>query len=201
MNLYTTYNPVITNAGGVITWAFNMRQIRADPSGFNGGLYGVAFVLGGTNNDFLDGNGYAVVLGQSGGTDPVRLVRYTGGLDLDSNLTNVISSGGDFADEFLNLKVIFNPVTDAWSLYLTSGGSFSDPLLVNTQVGVTTVDATYTGSSLRYMGGLWNYATAANQTALFDNVTVLIPEPGTLVLLLAGATIASPRGRRLLSRL
>src|SRR6188768_3360653 len=40
------YNTVFNSNTGVLTWAFNMRQRRPDPSGFDGSNYGVAFVLG-----------------------------------------------------------------------------------------------------------------------------------------------------------
>ncbi len=71
------YNPVL-NSGGIITWTFNFRQIRTDPAGFAPGSYGVAFILAGeTATSNSTGNGYAVVLGQSGTTDPVRLARYS----------------------------------------------------------------------------------------------------------------------------
>ena len=60
-----------------ITWAFNMRQTRSDPSGFDSGNYGMAFILGKTTADVTDGVGYAVVLGQAGSTDAIRLVKFS----------------------------------------------------------------------------------------------------------------------------
>jgi len=92
------FNQVLSSNPGLISWSFNIQQIRADPSGFNSGSYGAAFVLAGTSGDLTAGNGYAVAIGQSGTTDPIRLVRYAGGLGLDSQLTNVISGTAPFSD-------------------------------------------------------------------------------------------------------
>lgn len=75
------YNTALNLNNGIITWQFNMRQIRTDPAGFTSSSYGVAFILAGSSeNADYEGNGYAVVLGQSGSIDPIRLARYTEGL-------------------------------------------------------------------------------------------------------------------------
>jgi hypothetical protein len=85
------YNTTLGSNTGDITWTFNMRQSQADPSGFTAGSYGVAYVLAGQGTTAATaGNGYAVVLGQAGTTDPVRLVRYATGLQ--GTLTNLITS-------------------------------------------------------------------------------------------------------------
>jgi len=107
------YNTVL-NSGGIITWTFNMRQIRTDPAGFAPGSYGVAFIIAGeTATSNSTGNGYAVVLGQSGTTDPVRLARYTTGLNATADVTNIITSNtaglADFGNQYLSVKVTYNP--------------------------------------------------------------------------------------------
>lgn len=87
------YNSTLSSiSGSLVTWTFNMRQIRSDPAGFSSTTsYGVAFILAGTADaKSTTGSGYAIVLGQSGSTDPVRLVKFTGGLQ--GTLTNVIES-------------------------------------------------------------------------------------------------------------
>jgi hypothetical protein len=63
------YSTTLSSNPGLVTWTFNMRQIRPDPAGFGAGSYGVAYIIAGTtstNNN--TGTGYAVVLGQSGAT-------------------------------------------------------------------------------------------------------------------------------------
>src|SRR5215204_935413 len=60
------YSTILSSNPGLVTWTFNMRQIRLDPAGFTSGSYGVAFVLASTStNAFTSGNGYAVVLGNT----------------------------------------------------------------------------------------------------------------------------------------
>jgi hypothetical protein len=62
-NFDALYKPILSQNVGTVSWTFNMRQIRADPSGFEKKLYGVAFILAGTSTSSLAGNGYAVILG------------------------------------------------------------------------------------------------------------------------------------------
>lgn len=176
---------------GTITWSFNMQQIRSDPSGFDTSLsnYGVGFVLAGTNSDFGAGNGYAVVLGQSGTTDPVRLVRYTGGIGATSTLTNIITGTSPVADigaEYLSLRVVYDPTTNTWSMSARNDGasSFTSPATGTlTSVG-SAVDSTYTNTALTQMGAYWVYSNGGSQVSRFDNISVsttasVIPEPST----------------------
>src|SRR6185312_8360357 len=83
------FNTILNTNPGLVTWTFNMQQVRPDPAGFGAGSYGVAFILAGTSNTNNNtGSGYAVVLGQTGTTDPIRLARYSGGIQ--GTLTNII---------------------------------------------------------------------------------------------------------------
>jgi len=168
------YNTVFNTNTGVLTWAFNMRQRRTDPSGFDGGNYGVAFVLGCSSNNFLIGNGYAVVLGNSGSSDNLRLVRFVNGLDANANLTNIIAPVTDFGNDFLTVKVTYNPVGNNWSLFIGNNLTFFDDPNTATyiQSGATTSDATYTGTDLLFLGCLWNHATTATDVAEFDNIRI-----------------------------
>ncbi len=173
------YNTALNLNTGIITWNFNMRQIRPEPAGFTGGSYGVAFILAGSSQ-FADyeGNGYAVVLGQSGTTDPIRLVRYSEGLS--STLTNIITSNtsglSDFGADYLSIKVTYNPLSDEWELFLRNDGAsaFADPNTGNLTSQGTAIDNYSVGSQLLYMGGYWHGSTAANQPAFFDNVSISI---------------------------
>lgn len=177
------YSNQLNQNPGLVTWSFNMRQIRTDPSGFDGGNYGLAFVLGASSGDLMTANGYAIVLGQSGATDPIRLVRFTSGLDLNSNLQNIISGTApveDIGDAYLSLQVTYNPVGDAWSLYGRNDGTsgFADPVTGSLTFAGSASDATYTAEGLSHLGFFWNYSTVANQTAFFDNISLsVIPEP------------------------
>jgi hypothetical protein len=187
----------LSGAAGLVTWSFNMQQTRTDPSGFDNSNYGAAFILASTSSDATTGSGYAIVLGQSGTTDALRLVRFTNGPDANANFTNIISSG-DFGTEHLNIRVTFDPSTNNWSLFATSGTSFSDPSLVTTQLGATTADSTYTGLTFNSFGAFWNHATGSGESATFDNISLsVVPEPSTWAagILSVGAVLWTQRKR------
>ncbi|MBL0154094.1 MAG: hypothetical protein IPP93_11635 [Chitinophagaceae bacterium] len=118
------YTTTLNANTSTVTWYFNMQQIRANPAGFTAGSYGVAFVLGGTSTTANNtGDGYAVVLGNTGAVDPVRLVKYTGGLiTLGTTLPPtandlIVSNTGltTFGTEYLSVKVTYVPSTNTWS--------------------------------------------------------------------------------------
>lgn len=185
VNLSSTvgYSTKLDANVGLVTWAINMRQSRSDPAGFDAGIYGLAFVLAASSADYSTGKGYAVVLGQSGATDSIRLARFSSGLAPNSSFADVIS-GGDYGSEYLSIRVTYDPAGSQWALYLASSvSSFSDPTAVTTQVGATTTDSTYTGSALNYAGVLWNHNTSGSESALFDNFSIsTVPEPVSLAL-------------------
>ena len=188
------YSSTLSENSGIVTWSINMRQTRPEPSGFDGNNYGMAFVLCSSANWVGAGSsGYAIVLGQSGDTDSIRVAAFNNGLSLDSSFTDIISSG-DYGSEHLNVRVTYNPNGDLWSLYMTSGGSFSDPAAVTTQLGSTTQNSTYTGTDLRYTGMLWNHATGASELATFDNFSLqVVPEPVEWALFAFGAVFVGTR--------
>ena len=86
--LSPAWNSVLTNNTGIIEWRFNMRIVTNKLTGFSNGGNGVAYVLASNSSNLTTGEGYAVVLGNPGTIKPIRLVRYTGGLDDNANLTN-----------------------------------------------------------------------------------------------------------------
>jgi CSLREA domain-containing protein len=179
------YSTTLSSNPGLVTWTFNIRQIRADPAGFTVGSYGVAFVLAGTSNTNNNtGSGYAVVLGQSGATDPVRLARYSSGVQ--GILTNIITSNTagltDFGTEFLSVRVTYLPSTNTWELFLRNdAGTFADPAGGTVTSQGTAVDSTSTGTALPLMGAWWQGSTTATQTAFFDNTTVTVTQPSIVV--------------------
>lgn len=182
------YNTTLGSNTSLVTWTFNMRQIRADPSGFTSGNYGVAFLLGNGS-----GNGYAVMLGQTGATDPIRLTRYTGAIS-SGTITNIITSNTsgltDFGAEYLSIKVTYDPATNTWELFVRNDGTtaFADPTTGTLTSQGTAVDNTHTGISLTTMGGYWQGSTGTNQTAYFDNVQVVVGVPPTITT----GTVTSP---------
>lgn len=189
----STYAGGFTNLGAlgaVAEWTFNMRYNRTTaPTGFTSG-YAMAVVLTATNSnlDNAANNGYAVVYGL-GGNNQIQLVRYTGGLSADANMTAFISTGTNplgTVNDFASVRVRFNNATDTWSLFLRDDGAsgFADPSVgVTTQIGGNVVDSTNIGSG-NLAGFYWSFGGANDQTAQFDNVTfAAIPEPTTWALI------------------
>lgn len=174
------WNSTLNVNPGTVTWEFNMRQIRTDPAGFVSGNYGVAFILAGTSDiPNSNGQGYAVVLGQGGTTDPLRLAHYNNGLS--GTLTDIITSNTsgltDFGAEYLSIRVTYKPINDTWELFIRNDGAstFADPTTGTLTSQGKVVNSTYTGTAnMNFTGGYWQGNTAANQTAFFDNVYIKV---------------------------
>jgi hypothetical protein len=160
----------------IMTWLFNMQQGFSNPDGFNlsSTVYGNAFVLGSTTNNFLSGsNGYAVVLGRAGTPDHLRLVYFTNGLNSNLNVTDIIQISPTFSTEYLSIKVTFDPSTNNWRLYYRNdNGTFANPNSGTYTIGGTGSNNVYTNSDLKYIGCHWNYGSGLNQTASFDNIYI-----------------------------
>lgn len=176
INALSGWNTTLSSNTGTITWEFNMRQIRTDPSGFGSSDYGVAFVLAGNSTSANNtGSGYAVVLGEGGATDPIRLVSFLNGVQ--GTRTTILTSNTagltDFGNEYLSIRVTYIPSSNTWELFVRNDGTsaFTDPTSGSLTSQGTAVNSTYTSTSgMRYLGGYWHGSTAASQTAFFDNV-------------------------------
>ncbi|MFY0481317.1 fibronectin type III domain-containing protein [Flavobacterium sp. PLA-1-15] len=175
------YNTILANNPGAVTWTFNLRQSRTNPSGFAASGYGAAFILAGTaGSTNLTGSGYAVILGNSTSIDPIRLVRYTSGI---RNYTNLLASSTtgltDFGTQYLSVKVVYTPTTNTWQLFVRNDGTtaFADPNSGTLTAQGSVVNNASTGTSLPMLGVYWNAGTVANQTAFFDNVRVTVGVP------------------------
>ena len=187
-DLSSRYNPVLSGNRTQLTWAWNSRQSRTNPSGFGASNYGNAFVLAasGPNLATAGTSGYAVVVGNSGTPDPIRLVRFSDGLTTNATLVNVFSTTTDYGTAYLTLRVSYFPDDNSWTLEASPNtAAFEDPGLATTFTTLGTgVDATYTGISLPYLGCFWNHATTATENAVFDNIYISAPcavgpEPST----------------------
>lgn len=183
------FNTILANSAGLVSWTLNMRQIRTDPAGFSAGSYGVAYILAGNGTIAQNsGEGWALVLGQSGALDPIRLAHFSGGLG--GTLTNVITASAPLSDigaEYLSLQVTYDPETNLWSLLGRNDGpsSFTDPLTGTLSSLGSATNATLVNTSLPVTGAYWQGSTAANQTAFFDNISLTaVPEPAVGLFLL-----------------
>jgi autotransporter-associated beta strand protein len=177
------FNPTLNlNGPNALTWSLNMQQARSNPAPPLSGQYGAAYILGATTNVFVAGagaaSGYAVVFGSTGTPDPVRLVRFTNGLN--GTLTPIATTGGNVGTDFWSVKVVYNPTGDVWSLAARDDVSaFADPESNATPYGPaqTAVDTTYTGQALTSSGALWSYSTTTNTVAHFDNLKLSLDVP------------------------
>jgi hypothetical protein len=173
-----SWQSTLANNTEVISWTLNMRQPRNDPSGFTINNYGAAFILGCSHPaPFDSGFGYAVVIGQAGTVDPVRLVRYNNGLS--GSITDLIISNTigltDLGNEYLSIEVRYSPLFNKWELLLKNDGSngFQDPASAALISQGLTIDQTYTTSvHLKYTGAYWSGNTALLQNAMFDNIQI-----------------------------
>jgi len=178
MDMSLRYPTVFSTAAGNMEWYFNMQQSRADPNGFAPGEYGAAFVIGSNTNDPAAPvkYGYAVIFGEAGTADPVRLVSFNGNAFNSSTFTNILSVASPAVKtNCMSVKVGYNPCTSQWSLTVRDdGASFADPATI-TGVGATAVNSTFTASNLLWMGEVWNHGSSCDLVK-FDNI--YIPNTG-----------------------
>jgi hypothetical protein len=174
----------LSGLGRSIEWRFNMRSSIL-PTGFNNNQFGVAVVLAATSTNFNTANGYAVAFGRNG-SNVIELVSFNSGLDANANLTSIIASGtnpfGATGTDFGSVRVVYNALNNNWQLFIRDDGSsgFTDPYSGTiSQVGATTANSTFVGSTVNQTGFYFGYNTAG-QSATFDNMTIAaIPEPTT----------------------
>jgi hypothetical protein len=180
----SAYQTTLSSNSGAVTWSFNMRTLTTDPSNTNR----LAFVLGASSNNFTTASGYAVRVGtNSPGTDPLDLVYFTGGVN--GTVTSIASGASLTSNQYASVSVTYAPSTNTWSLYGSSGSSWSDPTLVSTFLG-SGVNSTGTSTSLGYMGPWSLHTTAAGQDRTFDNVSLTaVPEPSFYAAIMGAAIL------------
>lgn len=180
-NFAAPYVTTLASNPGMVSWSFNMRQARSNPGGFNATTYGAALILAGTTGTTnVAGTGYAVILGNSGSTDPVRLVRYSSGLRTYTTLLSSNTTGlTDFGNQYLSIRVTYTPSTNTWQLFVRNDGTtaFQDPSTGSLTSQGTVVNNTYTATALLAMGAFWNSGVTASQNAIFDNIKVAVTLP------------------------
>lgn len=185
------FNTSFSSSAGLMTWTFNMQQIRPAPAGFSSGSYGVAYVIGSSSTLVAtQGNGYAVVLGNTGSPDPVRFVSFTGGLNtLGTSNTGLIVSSAPLANptnSYMSIRLTYDPSDNRWEMFGRDDGSsgFSNPDVGTLTSLGSVIDSTHTGINLIASGAYWQGSTATLQTSQFDNVSLgVVPEPSTYALL------------------
>lgn len=171
------YATTFANASGELVWLFNMKSTRNTPSGFSNSTntYGGAVVLGSSKSDFGDAaaNGYAVIIGNQGTPDPVKLIHFTNGLNDNSHISDIVVSNYTGETGYLSVKVVFNPCNSQWSLYVRNdGSSFAAPNVGSLGSAFTATNSTYTASSLPYFGALWQHNNSCSETLTIDNLYI-----------------------------
>lgn len=172
------YPTTLSNATKLVTWSFNIRQTRDDPSGFDSGNYGTAFILAASSSDITTANGYAVIVGNSGTPNPIKLVYFTSGIIYNSKITPFIVGSSDVSNDYASIKVTYNPSNNIWTLYgELNNTSFprTDTRLTNTLIGSST-NVSFTNINLPYLMVLYNHNTTAAESSIFDDIYVSNPE-------------------------
>ncbi|MFN3405689.1 MAG: fibronectin type III domain-containing protein [Cytophagaceae bacterium] len=167
-----TYNSTPGLNGQSMTWSFNFRQSSTNPNGFNDGMFGAAFILGSTSANTTSGQGYAVIIGVPGSTDPVSLVSFSNGLR-NTTLTRLIDCSANLPTAYLSVRVTYNPSNNSWTLSTRNdGASFADAGSNNNFASCGSVtNSAYIGIDLKYIHCLYNFGNQS-QNALFDNIYV-----------------------------
>ncbi len=190
------FNTTLRSNTGLITWCFNMKTNRTTAlSNFALGNYASVVILGQTTADST-GSGYGVAMYKGTTNNAIRLVKFSN-LLATANVTQIGTVSADFAamTNWVSVKVTYLPSTNTWSLYFRDDASTTtpgDPTTVSTQVGTSTVDATYTSSVMTSCGFYWNHSTStpSSNTGRYDNFKVFAT--GTAQAQLTNGIAASP---------
>lgn len=171
------YSTTFANAPGKLEWYFNMQTNVSDPTGFNNGQVGAAFVVGCTTSDpFNNPSGYAVVYGDAA-DDRVRLVWFTGSFS-NGSMSDIVSVPAPAnKTDHMSIRVTFDPCTGEWSLRMRNdGSSFANPSTITgePESSEKAVNTFLTSTNLPWIGGIWNHGSSAG-IVKFDNV--YIPDP------------------------
>lgn len=175
------YPTTLSDASGVMTWAFNMRQSKPNPGGFGDtGDGGVAFALAAAGSDLDDSNALAVTLGEDGSTDAIQLVNYNGGYSSNGDFEVLASGSSDLSNQYVSVKVTYDPSTSpsTWTLHASSDANSFPASNPRTLDGTDQVDQAMsdvgTGNQRKYVGLLWDHG-ATDENAIFDDIYVTDP--------------------------
>jgi hypothetical protein len=183
-NAETYFETIFDNAGTTMNWMFNMRTNNSNLSGFASSAYGMAFVLGSNQDNFTaaGSDGYAVVIGNSGATDNIKLVKFTNGLNSDANVTDIVASNIDINADHASVKVSFDPCSGEWTLYVRNDGpSFVAPNVTTPAFSgpFTATNTDHSDLDLKHFGALWKHnSSCVGNDAYFDNF--YIPNSGSV---------------------
>ena len=193
-----SYKSTLDQNSGLITWSFNVSN--QDMVVNNNYI----IVLSSTDEDTfsISAGGYYIRGGGLAG-NRMGLWRFDFGLGGGQEPLIDITDGLAPLPEKGSFKITFEPLTNVWSLYGTTGPEYVDPRVVDTLLG-TSVDGLYTSMTTPFMG----LGAKNGGTAFHDNLTVSITEPATsvptlsewgIIILIIGVA-ATVYGRQTLAR-
>ncbi|MBI5727071.1 MAG: T9SS type A sorting domain-containing protein [Ignavibacteriales bacterium] len=166
------------------SWTAWMSTSRTTVSGWASGSYSFAYVLAANNSDFTNATcaGYALVFQNTG--DVLALVRFSSGIGttFESNYTNIVAttyvvsaSAGTVSTNGVNVFVSYDS-DGKWTVKWLSGAKMSESTVsvtTNYTTGSVTsgaADETFTGTSYKYCGWIWNHSTSASAYSYWDNL-------------------------------
>jgi hypothetical protein len=169
------WNPVLTENTAPIEWTFNMQTNCFKVAGVGPTQNAVVYVLASNSSNFEEGEGYAVLFGNPGSPDRLRLVNYTNGLKIGSNLTGMIYGGTIGTNDYIAVKVIYDPVVDSWTLqYEANPTGFTDPAVASFSTIGTVTNSTYTTSGgFVFTGPMFTHNSIADHRGKFDNLLII----------------------------
>lgn len=154
-----------------VVWTFNMRANVGTTAGFNDGDFAIATILLASSNDYTSANGYAVVssnVNPPSSTRSFRLVKFTGGLNSNSKITNIITGIAGNANTYPSLRITFIKSTNTWKFYgRLDGTAFADPAQGTFTHVASVVDDTYTNTAMSHFGFLMNYKSYSGGVNMF----------------------------------
>ncbi len=174
-DMSSKYSTIFSSSNSTMEWYFNMKQSRTGGNlfGFTTGDYGVAFIIGSNESDIRTStaDGYAVIMGEAGTADPIRLVHFSNGLENYTSIIDVLSP--TTKTNYMSIRVTFNPCTNQWGLLVRDDGNstFADPTTI-TGLETNAINTTYTSSNLNYLGALWSHNSSSGEFVFFDNINI-----------------------------
>ncbi len=177
----TAYYPVTFDESTEdMIWAWNMQSNVSDPSGFTTSNYGSAFILGATRSAFdnSQASGYAVILGETGSNDSLRLVRFGGGLGGVATIKSKIAAV-KLSDNTIHfsVNVTYTSCTHTWNMIVREESipGWTNPSIGAFSLSDSGVDTVLTATELPYLGTFWKHNSDGTRYMKIDNI--YIPEP------------------------
>ncbi len=181
-SVVSPFTSTLANNTGLVTWYGTIRAAKSTTPLSSGTR--ISQVLAATSSNFTTGNGYVVSIIPGTTYNTIQLGYYTSGLTTSSvtSLAQIASVTG--AQDFVSVKVTYNPFTKIWTL--SAGNYLSHADITSGVVGTATIDptiatmlatasssadATYTGSAMTSFG--FHQVTASSNTNIFDNYYIM----------------------------